>query len=127
MEADEILKKMAKGLYRCISFKLDHFSDVDAHTSCRVYIEGGKWHSAPTFEMALKSLRTSGQSQIEERQEVGDEFIKTGLGHDACHKQDNPGKNPGNKRGKRGTVYRTPALNPVAKPGEKRKGEVRLP
>ncbi len=98
-EADEILKKLARGRYRAIRFELGHYSSGDVKTQCEVYIDGGNWYTAPTFERALESLRTLGKSELEEEQEVDDAPIS---GVHNSNQQANPGPDPGGAKGEGG-------------------------
>ncbi len=95
-EADAILKKMAGGRYRSIRFNLSHFSCGDAVILCEVYVDGGNWYRAPTFERALESLRTLGKSELEEDQEVDDAPIS---GVPNSNQSPNPGGDPGGEKG----------------------------
>ncbi len=113
-EADEILKKLAGGRYRAIKFELGHYSSGEVRTVCGVYIDGGKWYEAPTFERALESLRALGKSELEEEQEVDDADLetmvpnpsgtvtRTGSGDEGILQPSDPGGDPGGEKGEGG-------------------------
>ena len=57
------LKKLVKGEYHSIRYKLTEYQDDTTKIECRVYIHGYGGVTAPTWDDALQAMR----KQIEEK------------------------------------------------------------
>ena len=57
IQAKRKLKKLAKGKYHVLNYKISEFSNGELQQECTVYIHGRNHHYGETWEAALKSLK----------------------------------------------------------------------
>ena len=56
IEAKEKLKEIAAGRYHCINYSLTETREGVLIQDCKLYIEGGEYHAAPTWDLAFSKL-----------------------------------------------------------------------